>query len=80
MCVCVCVCVFVCLFVCVFFWGEKGRGEHPIYARTQGELYIFKFEKKIDLRVGLETRPHEYLSDALPTELSVDQMSRASDF
>ena len=45
--------ITICVCVCVFFFFREREGGNTPYARTQGELYIFNFEK-FDLRVGLE--------------------------
>ena len=69
---CVCVCMCVCFM-------EEGRGGAP-HMHGHKESYKDLNLKMLTSEWDSNPRPHEYLTDALPTELSGDLMSRASDF
>ena len=69
--------------VCVFFGGREGGGGGAPIRHGYKESYKDLNLKNLISEWDSHPRPHEYIftiSDALKTELSVDLMSRASNF
>ena len=64
--------------MCGFFWEREGGGTPHMHGHK--ESYKDLNLKILTSEWDSSPRPHEYQSDAPPTEPPGDPMSRASDF